>query len=64
MSAMGVTTRQHRARIMAAVTQLVGGGATQVYITAAAAGWRILREEEKREIPRNLLKKMVLVALI
>ena len=60
---MGVTTRQHRARIMAAVTQLVGGGATQVYIRAAAAGWRILREEEKREIPRNLLRKMVRMQL-
>ena len=37
----------------------MGVGATQVYIRAAAAGWRILREEEIREIPRNLLRKMV-----
>ena len=50
---------QHRARIMAAVAELVQGGATQVYIRAAQAGWRILREEEKREIPRTLLRKMV-----
>ena len=50
---------QHRARIMAAVAELVQGGATQVYIRAAQAGWRILREEEKREIPKTLLRKMV-----
>ena len=50
---------QHRARIMAAVAELVQGGATQVYIRAAQAGWRILREEEKRKIPRTLLRKMV-----
>ena len=50
---------QHRARIMAAVAELVQGGATQVYIRAAQAGWRILREEEKRMIPRTLLRKMV-----
>jgi hypothetical protein len=44
---------------MAAVAELVLGGATQVYIRAAQAGWRILREEEKRKIPRTLLSKMV-----
>ena len=59
MSAMGVTHSHHRARIMAAVGELVGGGATQVYIMAATMGWRILREEEKRKIPRNLLRKMI-----
>ena len=59
MSAMGVTHSHHRARIMAAVAELVGGGATQVYIMAATMGWRILREEEKRKIPRNLLRKMI-----
>ena len=56
---MGVTHMRHRTRIMAAVAELVLGGATQVYIRAAQAGWRILREEEKRKIPRTLLRKMV-----
>ena len=56
---MGVTHMRHRTRIMAAVAELVLGGATQVYIMAAQAGWRILREEEKRNIPRTLLRKMV-----
>ena len=59
MSAMGLTDSQHRARMMAGVSELVGGGATQVYIMAATMGWRILREEEKRKIPRNLLRKMI-----
>ena len=44
---------------MAAVAELVLGGATQVYIRAAQAGWRVLNEEEKRTIPRTLLRKMV-----
>ena len=50
---------RHRTRIMAAVAELVLGGATQVYIRAAQAGWRILREEEKRIIPGTLLRRMV-----
>ena len=44
---------------MAAVAELVLGGATQVYIRAAQAGWRILREEEKRVLPRTLLRNIV-----
>jgi hypothetical protein len=56
---MGVTHLQHRIRIMAAVAELAVGGATQVYIRAAGMGWKILKEEEKREIPRNLLRKML-----
>ena len=44
---------------MAAVAELVLGGATQVYIRAAQAGWRVLNEEEKRMIPRALLRKMI-----
>ena len=48
---------------MAAVAELVLGGDTQVYIRAAQAGWRILREEEKRQIPRKLLRKMVRMKL-
>jgi len=63
MSAMGVTYSHHRARLMAAVAELVGGGATQVYIMAATMDWRILREEEKRKIPRNLLRKMIRMKL-
>ena len=55
---------RHRTRIMAAVAELVLGGATQVYIRAAQVGWRILREEEKREIPRVLLRKMIRMKMI
>ena len=50
---------RHRTRIMAAVAELLLGGATQVYIRAAQVGGRILKEEEKRIIPRTLLRKMV-----
>ena len=35
------------------------GGATQVYIRAASLNWQILEEKDKREIPKNLLRKMV-----
>ena len=35
------------------------GGATQVYIRAASLKWQILDEKTKRDIPKNLLKKMV-----
>ena len=35
------------------------GGATQVYIRAASLKWMILDEKTKRDIPKNLLKKMV-----
>ena len=54
---------RHRTRIMAAVAELLLGGATQVYIRAAHEGWRLLRVEEKRDIPRKLLKKMVRMKL-
>ena len=43
---MGVTHLQHRTRIMAAVAELVVGGATQVYIRAAGMGWKIQKDEE------------------
>lgn len=56
---MGVTRSDHRARILQAVTDLVMGGATQVYIRAASLNWQILEEKDKREIPKNLLRKMV-----
>ena len=59
MTAMGVSLTHHRARLMMAVAELVGGGATQVYIRAASLGWKILKEEEKRKIPRNLLRKII-----
>ena len=42
-----------------AVGDLVVGGATQVYIRAAALKWQMLEETKKRDIPKNLLKKMV-----
>ena len=42
-----------------AVTDLVIGGATQVYIRAASLHWKILQPQEKREIPKNLLRKML-----
>lgn len=42
-----------------AVGDLVVGGATQVYIRAAALKWQMLEESKKRDIPKNLLKKMV-----
>ena len=72
---MGVTITDHRARILQvrkvglmvfaqfrtfqAVGDLVVGGATQVYIRAAALKWQMLEENKKRDIPKNLLKKMV-----
>ena len=59
---MGVTELQDRTRILAAVDELVVGGATQVYIRAAGCGWRVQEEEagkNSQEIPRNLLMKMV-----
>ena len=72
---MGVTIADHRARILQvrkvglmifvqcqtfqAVGDLVVGGATQVYIRAAALKWQMLEENKKRDIPKNLLKKMV-----
>ena len=52
LTCMGVTCVRHRTRIMAAVAELVLGGATQVYIRAAQAGWRILgrgEEEDSKE---------------
>ena len=45
--------------IIQAVSDLVMGGATQVYIRAASLHWRILQDADKRIIPKNLLRKMV-----
>ena len=59
---MGVFRPEHRARLLVAVADLLTG-ATQVYIRAAALDWRILREEEKRDIPANLLRKMLRMKL-
>ena len=42
-----------------AVTDLVIGGATQVYIRAASLHWQVLKNEEKRDLPKNLLRKML-----
>ena len=63
LTAMGVTQLQHRTRIMAAVSELVVGGATQVYIRADGMGWKIQKERDKREIPRNLIRKMLKMKL-
>ena len=41
------------------MSDLVTGGATQVYIRAASLHWRILEDADKRIIPKNLLRKMV-----
>ena len=59
---MGVFRPDHRARLLVAVADLLTG-ATQVYIRAAALDWRILREEDKRDIPANLLRKMLRMKL-
>ena len=59
---MGVFRPDHRARLLVAVGDLLTG-ATQVYIRAASLNWRILREEDKRDIPTNLLRKMVRMKL-
>ena len=59
---MGVTELQDRTRILAAVAELVVGGATQVYIRAAGCGWRVQEEEagkSRQEIPANLLMQML-----
>ena len=59
---MGVFRPDHRARLLVAVADLLTG-ATQVYIRAASLNWRILKEEEKRDIPANLLRKMLRMKL-
>ena len=59
---MGVFRPDHRARLLLAVADLLTG-ATQVYIRAASLNWRILREEDKRDIPTNLLRKMLRMKL-
>ena len=56
LTAMGVFRPEHRARLLLAVSEL-STGATQVYIRAASLHWKILREEDKRDIPTNLLRK-------
>ena len=62
LTAMGVFRPEHRARLLLAVSEL-STGATQVYIRAASLHWKILREEDKRDIPTNLLRKMVRMKL-
>ena len=62
LTAMGVFRPDHRARLLLAVTDLLTG-ATGVYIRAASLHWKILREEDKRDIPTNLLRKMVRMKL-
>lgn len=62
LTAMGVFRPEHRARLLLAVSDLLTG-ATGVYIRAASLHWKILREEDKRDIPSNLLKKMVRMKL-
>jgi len=62
LTAMGVTELQDRTRILAAVAELLVGGATQVYIRAAGCGWRVQEEEagkSRQEIPANLLMQML-----
>ena len=59
---MGVFRPDHRARLLLAVADLLTG-ATQVYIRAASLNWRILKEEDKRDIPANLLRKMLRMKL-
>ena len=60
---MGVTNPQHRNKLLAAVAELLVGGGTQVYILAAEMNWRILKEEEKRKMPKSLLTKMVRIMI-
>jgi len=56
---MGVTNPHHRSKFLAAVAELLEGGGTQVYILAAQMNWRILKQEEKRKLPKSLLTEMI-----